>query len=85
MRDIKVDLSKCYNEKCKCGNVLFRSVKIIKRIPALMTGSTNGDVFTPIDVLACAKCGYPHVSSVKFFTEPKPSPVLTVNNPKNPD
>lgn len=45
---------KCKNKDCK--NIFFKEVFVIKKIPSLITG-THGDVFMPIKVMMCDKCG----------------------------
>lgn len=74
---LNVDLSKCHNERCTCGNMLWRESSILKRIPAALTGNIGGeDTYFPVDILACAKCGRPHKNYMKYCIEPPP---LTVS------
>lgn len=42
--------------ECECGNKLFNSAFVIKKIPALMSRSCE-DEFMPIPVFVCSSCG----------------------------
>ena len=69
-RNINIDLNKMPTEKCvKCGSMYFKNKTIIKKIPAILAGSTN-DQFIPVDLLVCEECGTKHRSVV-----------INVNNP----
>ena len=54
---MKVDISKATDLVCECGSKLFRPVMAIKTLSALVS-PTGQETMIPIQVFACAKCGY---------------------------
>jgi hypothetical protein len=54
---VKVDLKQAETMKCEyCGNYLFISSTIIKRISPLVS-PTGEEALVPIDVYSCGNCG----------------------------
>lgn len=54
----KINLRECDTVKCeKCGGIYFREVILLKRVPALMTGSPE-DTNVPFSVTKCDSCGH---------------------------
>ena len=54
----KINLKECDTVRCEnCGGIYFREVILIKRVPALMTGSTE-DTNVPFAVTKCDSCGH---------------------------
>tara|TARA_R100000656_G_scaffold124778_1_gene103811 strand:+ start:810 stop:1091 length:282 start_codon:yes stop_codon:yes gene_type:complete len=54
---VKVDLSQAETMKCEhCGNYLFISSTIIKRLSAIVS-PTGEEALIPIDVYSCGNCG----------------------------
>ena len=54
---VKVDLKQAETMKCEyCGNYLFISSTIIKRISPLVS-PTGEEALVPIDVYRCGNCG----------------------------
>jgi hypothetical protein len=54
----KIDLRNCDTIKCEnCGGIYFREVILLKRVPALMTGSPE-DTNVPFSVTKCDSCGH---------------------------
>lgn len=73
MQDLtpKIDLRQCENVKCeKCGGVFFREVLLLKRVPALMTGSRE-DTNVPFSVTKCDSCGHVNKGFNPFEEETK--------------
>ena len=65
----KIELSKmdpiaC--EKCECK--LFEEVSMLKKIPALMTGSPQ-DTIVPFPTYACKDCGHVNQELDPFFED----------------
>ena len=57
----RINLKVCDTIKCeKCEGTYFKEVLILKRVPALMTGSVE-DTNVPFSVTMCNNCG--HVNS----------------------
>ena len=53
----QVDLSKAETLKCEaCGNYLFITSNVIKRISAIMS-PTGQEAIVPIQVYSCGNCG----------------------------
>ena len=60
MQDLrpKVNLRECPTLSCeKCGSIYFREVIYIKKVPALMTGSSE-DTTVPFPIYKCDECGH---------------------------
>jgi|TARA_B100001964_G_C14142952_1_gene558313 uncharacterized Zn finger protein len=56
-QQVKVDITKAETVKCEyCGNALFISSTIIKRLSALLS-PTGQEAIIPIDVYSCGDCG----------------------------
>ena len=56
-QQVKVDITKAETVKCGyCGNALFISSTIIKRLSALLS-PTGQEAIIPIDVYSCGDCG----------------------------
>ena len=54
---VQVDLSKADTIKCEdCGNYLFITSNVIKRISAIMSPSGQ-EALVPIQVYSCGNCG----------------------------
>ena len=54
---VKVDLTQAETMKCEhCGNYLFISSTIIKRLSAIVS-PTGEEALIPIDVYSCGNCG----------------------------
>lgn len=58
-KQVNVDLNKCPDERCECGNPFYTMKTIIKRIPGIMVAQTE-DIFNPVNYFACDVCGKPH-------------------------
>ena len=56
-QQVQVDLSQAETMKCEyCGNYLFISSTIIKRISPIIS-PTGQEAIIPIDVYSCGNCG----------------------------
>ena len=56
-QQVQVDLSQAETMKCEyCGNYLFISSTIIKRISPIIS-PTGQEAIVPIDVYSCGNCG----------------------------
>ena len=56
-KQVQVDLSQAETMKCEyCGNYLFISSTIIKRISPIIS-PTGEEAIVPIDVYSCGNCG----------------------------
>jgi len=56
-KQVQVDLSQAETMKCEyCGNYLFISSTIIKRISPIIS-PTGQEAIVPIDVYSCGNCG----------------------------
>jgi DNA-directed RNA polymerase subunit RPC12/RpoP len=56
-KQVQVDLSQAETMKCEyCGNYLFISSTIIKRISSIIS-PTGQEAIIPIDVYSCGNCG----------------------------
>jgi uncharacterized Zn finger protein len=54
----KIDLKKQETVVCeKCGNKFFKEVTLIKKVPKLLTGSSE-DTLVPFPTYMCESCGY---------------------------
>jgi len=54
---VQVDLSKADTIKCEeCGNYLFITAHVIKRISAIMS-PTGQEAMVPVQVYSCGNCG----------------------------
>jgi uncharacterized Zn finger protein len=68
----KIDLRNCDTVTCEnCGGIYFREVMILKRVPALMTGSRE-DTNVPFAVTKCDSCGHVNKGHNPFEESPKP-------------
>ena len=55
--EVSVDLSKADTIKCDdCGNYLFITSNVIKRISAIMS-PTGQEALVPVQVYSCGNCG----------------------------
>ena len=55
--EVKVDLSKADTVKCDdCGNYLFITAHVIKRLSAIMSPTGQEDMI-PVQVYSCGNCG----------------------------
>jgi uncharacterized Zn finger protein len=67
----KIDLRQCDNVICEnCGGIYFREVVLLKRVPALMTGS-HEDTNVPFSVTKCDNCGHINKGFNPFDEETK--------------
>ena len=67
----RVDLRLCDDVLCeKCGSRYFREVVLLKRVPALMTGSPS-DTNVPFSVTKCDECGHVNKGFNPFDDESK--------------
>jgi hypothetical protein len=85
-KNLKVDLSKCYNEKCTCVNSLWRKTFVVKRVPGILIGEAGKDGFMEVEILSCAKCFRPHHSYMHAVIEPAPkddttTPLIATSKP----
>jgi hypothetical protein len=65
----KIELSKMDQIKCeKCDCKLFTEVSMLKRVPALMTGSPQ-DTIVPFPTYACKDCGHINHELDPFFED----------------
>ena len=56
-QQVKVDITKAETVKCEyCGNALFISSTIIKRLSALLS-PTGQEAMIPVQVYSCGNCG----------------------------
>jgi DNA-directed RNA polymerase subunit RPC12/RpoP len=56
-QQVSVDLSKADTIKCDdCGNYLFITAHVIKRISAIMS-PTGQEAMVPVQVYSCGNCG----------------------------
>ena len=56
-REVQVDLTKADTVKCDdCGNYLFITSHVIKRISAIMS-PTGQEAIVPVQVYSCGNCG----------------------------
>jgi hypothetical protein len=56
-REVQVDLTKADTVKCDdCGNYLFITSHVIKRISAIMS-PTGQEAIVPVQVYSCGSCG----------------------------
>jgi uncharacterized Zn finger protein len=54
----KIDLKEQETVKCEiCDGIFFKEVVIIKKVPKLLTGSSN-DTLVPFPTYRCDDCGY---------------------------
>jgi hypothetical protein len=54
----KINLKECPTIKCEsCDGIYFREVIFLKRVPKLMTGSTE-DTTVPFPIYKCDSCGH---------------------------
>jgi len=54
----KIDLKQQETVVCeKCGNKFFKEVTLIKKVPKLLTGSSE-DTLVPFPTYMCESCGY---------------------------
>jgi uncharacterized Zn finger protein len=54
----KIDLKQQETVVCeKCGNKYFKEVTLIKKVPKLLTGSSE-DTLVPFPTYMCESCGY---------------------------
>lgn len=54
----KIDLKQQETVVCeKCDNKFFKEVTLIKKVPKLLTGSSE-DTLVPFPTYMCEKCGY---------------------------
>jgi len=54
----KINLRDCPTIKCeKCEGIYFNEVIYLKRVPALMTGSSE-DTTVPFPIYKCESCGH---------------------------
>ncbi len=61
-KNIQVDLSKCDDVNCECGNGLFMRGFTLKRVPGLLIGQPK-DNYVPVNELVCTSC-------MKLFVPP---------------
>ncbi len=54
-KQIQIDLSKCDDVNCECGNGLFMQGFTLKRVPGLLIGKPNDD-YVPVKQLVCTSC-----------------------------
>lgn len=54
-KPINIDLSKCDDVNCECGNGLFMQGFTLKRIPGLLIGKPT-DTYKTINQLVCTSC-----------------------------
>jgi len=74
----KVDLTKADTIKCDdCGNYLFITSHIIKRISAILS-PTGQEALVPVQVYSCGNCG----KVPKMFIEGAGLGLEEVNKPK---
>ena len=67
----RVNLRECETIKCEsCGGIFFREVILLKRVPALMTGSPE-DTNVPFSVTKCDSCGHVNKGFNPFEDETK--------------
>ena len=67
----RVNLRECDTVKCEnCGGIYFREVILLKRVPALMTGSAE-DTNVPFSVTKCDSCGHVNKGFNPFEEETK--------------
>jgi len=54
----KIDLKQQETVVCeKCGNKFFKEVTLIKKVPKILTGSSE-DTLVPFPTYMCESCGY---------------------------
>jgi len=54
----RIDLKKQENVVCdKCGGMYFKEVVLIKKVPKLLTGSSE-DTLVPFPTYRCDDCGH---------------------------
>jgi len=53
--NIKVDLNKCDDALCECGNGLFIQGFTLKRVPGIMMAKTK-DTYVNVNQMVCASC-----------------------------
>jgi uncharacterized Zn finger protein len=54
----KIDLKEQETVKCEiCDGIFFKEVVIIKKVPKLLTGSSN-DTLVPFPTYRCDDCGH---------------------------
>jgi len=78
MQDIrpKVNLRECPTVKCEsCGSIYFREVIYIKKVPALMTGSSE-DTTVPFPIYKCDSCGHVNKGHNPFEEEVKSDKIV---------
>ena len=67
----KINIRECDTVKCEnCGGIYFREVLILKRVPALMSGSPE-DTNVPFAVTKCDSCGHVNKGFNPFEEEEK--------------
>jgi hypothetical protein len=65
----RIELSKMEPIQCeKCGCKLFEEVSMLKKVPALMTGSPQ-DTIVPFPTYACKDCGHVNDELNPFFED----------------
>ena len=65
----KIELSKMDPIACeKCGCKLFQEVSMLKKVPALLTGSPQ-DTIVPFPTYACKDCGHVNQELDPFFED----------------
>jgi len=65
----KIELSKMDPITCeKCGCKLFTEVSMLKKVPALLTGSPQ-DTIVPFPTYACKDCGHVNDELNPFFED----------------
>lgn len=62
-QQIQVDLAKCDDVNCECGNGLFMQGFTLKRVPGLLIGQPK-DTYVNVDQLVCTSC-------MKLFVPPE--------------
>lgn len=66
MNEVQVDLSKCDDVICECGNGLFVQCFTLKRIPGLLIAQKQDKIVNTAQMV-CSSCGVMYVPN----TEPK--------------
>ena len=67
--EVNVDLNKCDDIVCECGNALFVQCFTLKRIPGLLIAQTK-DKIVNVAQMVCSSCGAlyqaPEIKPEKF-------------------
>jgi uncharacterized Zn finger protein len=67
----KINIRECPTIVCEsCGGIYFREVIYLKRVPALMTGSSE-DTTVPFPIYKCDNCGHVNNGFNPFDEETK--------------